>query len=129
MNNNFFQIGKSQVNFCEPDFYVFGVGEFYNVLSSFAIVFFGLYGLYKINFAPGPGPVKTKIIVSPGLNILYLLLVLIGLGSVYFHYELSPFAHWVDIIFISMILLYSQYILAWKPNINIFQHKIKYLER
>jgi hypothetical protein len=51
---------------------------------------------------------------------------LIGLGSIYFHYELSPFAHWVDIIFISMILLYSQYTLTYKTKTNIFQHNIKY---
>ncbi len=126
MDDNFFIIGKSQVNFCEPDFCTFGIGEIWNVLSSFIMVFFGLYGIYKINFKSHYQDNKHLKRSLINLNILYLLLVLVGLGSVYFHSELSPFAHWVDIIFISMILLYSQYILSWNLNINILQHQIKY---
>lgn len=60
------------------------------------------------------------------LNILYFLLILVGFGSVYFHYKLSPFAHWIDIIFISIILLYSQYLLSFNFNCDVFTHKIKY---
>jgi len=155
MNNNFFIIGKSAVNFCELDLYIYGIGEIWNVLSSFVIVFFGLYGLYNINYnyihkdnisinliKSKPNIVHSQYIISYKYikkenqvmnlikiksNILYLLLTLIGFGSVYFHYELSPFAHWIDIIFISMILVYTQYILSLNFNSNVFMHKFKYI--
>jgi len=125
MNNDFFIIGKSKVNFCEPDFCTQGIGEMWNVLSSFGMVFFGLYGIYKINLESLSDNNKNYL-NKKKISILYLLLVLVGFGSVYFHWELSPFAHWVDIIFISMILLYSQYLLSFNSN-NIFLHKVKYL--
>lgn len=127
MNDDFFIQGKSQVNFCEPDFYILGIGEMWNVLSSFIMVFLGLYGIHIINFRP---PIQDNLKYfgkkKINQNILYSLLVFVGMGSVYFHSELSPFAHWVDIIFISMILLYSQYILSWNLGSNIFHHTAKY---
>ena len=147
MNNNFFIIGKSLVNFCELDLNIFGIGEIYNVASSFIIVFFGLYGLYNINFnfnfntnmnantnTNMNANINTNIyminLIKTRSNILYLLETLIGFGSVYFHYELSPFAHWVDIIFISITLVYAQYILSsyYNPNdlINKYKYKYKY---
>ena len=116
MNNNFFTIGKSVVNFCEPDSYIMGMGEPYNVLSSFVILLFGLNGLYNINCKfKNPNNILTTN-KKKCSNILYGLLCCIGMGSMYFHYELSQFAHWVDIIFISIILVYSQYILLSKKN-------------
>jgi hypothetical protein len=138
MNNNFFIIGESKVNFCEQDFYINGIGEIFNVLSSFIMVFLGFYGIYKINFTSVKNIAKkqdfgifpeifTNDYAKTNLNILYILLVLVGLGSVYFHWKLSLFAHWIDIIFISIILLYSQYNLSLNLNSNIFKHKIKYL--
>jgi hypothetical protein len=98
-----------------------------------------LYGLYNINYRYKINDddddenintyMNTNNIYNIKIesNILYSLLTLIGIGSVYFHYELSPFAHWVDIIFISMILVYSQYILCLNSNTNIFLHMIKYI--
>jgi len=126
MDENFFISTKSAVNFCEHDLFIYGLGEIWNVLSSFVMVGFGLYGLY--NSVHGfvrednllSEPIKTK------LKILYTLLSFIGLGSVFFHAHLSPFAHWVDIIFISMILVYSQFILS-NINTNIFLNKLKYI--
>lgn len=112
MDDNFFISTKSAVNFCEPDSFAFGcVGEPWNVLSSIIMIFFGLYGLYNVNYkfiSPDNQLLSQKI----QSNILYSLLACIGGGSVFFHSHLSPFAHWVDIIFISIMLVYSQYILS-----------------
>jgi hypothetical protein len=107
MNNNFFLQGKSAVNFCEKDSYDTFNGEMWNVISSIIMSLFGLYG----------------ICISHKKNsiILNTLLCLIGLGSAFFHYELSPFAHWIDIIFISIILIYSLYCIDHSTkNKNIF---------
>jgi hypothetical protein len=125
MDGNFFTIGKSAVNFCEYDSYAFGyIGEPWNVLTSMLMVFFGLYGLYNINYKFISQ--KNKLLESHKTqsNILYVLLSCIGLGSMFFHSYLSPFAHWVDIIFISIILLYSQYILSSDKDKLI--NKLKY---
>jgi hypothetical protein len=124
MDTNFFISTKSTVNFCEPDLFICGVGEFWNVLSSFVIFGFGLCGLYNVNYRFVR---EDNLIIEPiktRLNVLYTLLGLIGLGSVFFHAHLSLFAHWIDIIFISMILVYSQHILS---NPNKFLNKLKYL--
>lgn len=126
MDENFFILTKSAVNFCEPDLFIYGLGEIWNVLSSFVMVGLGLYGLYNVNFRFVrednllAKPTKTR------LNVLYTLLTFVGLGSVFFHAYLSPFAHWIDIILISMILVYSQFILS---NIkqNDFFNKLKYM--
>lgn len=127
MDNNFFIVSKSLVNFCEPDLFIYGLGEIWNVLSSLVIVFFGLYGLVNvIRNNKFNSNINMNNYNKNKLNsiILYLLLTFVGFGSVYFHAKLSPFAHWVDIIFISMILLYSQYILITNNNINKFTHLV-----
>lgn len=116
MDNNFFISGKSLVNFCENDTYLMGIAEPWNVVSSLIIVFLGLYGYYINKF----NNLKNKI----QLNILYILLTFVGLSSMFFHSYLSPYSHWVDIILISIILIYSQFVLS---NKNKLITKIKYL--
>lgn len=109
MNNEFFIRGNSAVNFCEKDYYDTFNGELWNVVSSLIMSLFGLYGMLVSN-----------MLISKKLN---LLLCLIGLGSAYFHYELSQFAHWIDIILISTILVYSLYCVDKLSNLykkNIF---------
>lgn len=135
MDNNFFDKGESAVNFCEPDTYIFGIGEPWNVLSSLIIVFFGLYGLYNVNYRliiqnynlidSNSYEFNNSLSNKHQSNILYGLLSCIGLGSMFFHSQLSPFAHWVDIIFISIMLVYSQYILS--PFKKLLFNKLKYL--
>lgn len=126
MDKNFFVSTKSAVNFCEPDSFALGcVGEPWNVLSSIIMVFFGLYGLYNVNYkfvSSDDQLVKSQKFQS---NVLYSLLACIGIGSVFFHSHLSPFAHWVDIIFISIILVYSQYILS--PERHNLVNKLKFV--
>ena len=88
MNSDFFITGKSTVNFCEPDIYYIGIGEPLNVLSSIVIVFFGLYGLYNVNYRF----IKDSFYSIPDnkikFNVLFSLLAMIGLGSMYFHSKL-----------------------------------------
>lgn len=112
MNSNFFIKGKSEVNFCEKDCYSEFNGELWNVITSIIMSLFGLYGVYIS--CKNSMTNKTKSIT---LNIL---LCLIGLGSAYFHFELSLFAHWIDIILISIILIYSLYCIDQTNNKNIF---------
>ena len=125
MDDNFFVVGKSAVNFCELDSYMLGIGEPWNMISSLIIVFFGLYGLYNVNYKFVREDNELVENEKKQSNILYGLLSCIGFGSMLFHSKLSPFAHWVDIIFISIMLVYSQYILSSQRNILI--NKFKYL--
>lgn len=124
MDINFFTYGKSSVNFCERDIYYLGMAEPFNVLSSFFILFVGFYGLYKVNFTTKSDEPVIKLNIIQ-LNILYFMIGAIGAGSVYFHSTLSPFAHWTDIICISIILIYSMYCLNSTNKIicNILSNK------
>lgn len=97
---------KSAVNFCENDIFLYGIAEPYNVISSLAISLFGIYGLVKES--------------SIKYQILYSLLLLIGLGSAYFHSQLTEFSHWVDIIFISCILVFSLWCINDSKNIIVY---------
>lgn len=126
MDENFFISTKSAVNFCESDSFALGcVGEPWNVLSSIIIIFFGVYGLYNINYKFVRQNNQLRKSQKIQSNILYGLLICIGFGSVFFHSHLSPFSHWVDIIFISIMLVYSQYILSPKKYKAI--NKLKYI--
>jgi hypothetical protein len=93
----------SSINFCENDVFLYGIGEPYNVLSSLVITFLGMYGLL----------IETIF----EYQILYTLLLLIGLGSAYFHSKLTEFSHWVDIIIISCILVFSLWCIDETKNI------------
>jgi len=120
INNKIFMIKTSEVNFCEDDLFFYGIGEFYNTISSFIISIFGIYGLYKLSLLDNNKYYKYKYIA----RILYIMLILIGLSSVYFHSRLSIYSHWIDIILISLILVFSQYSL--KNNFKEIKIKIKY---
>lgn len=118
---NYFVNGSSPVNFCEPDLYYMNLGEFYNTITSFFILLAGIYGIYKLTKIDKNYLKKNlyineitdstlKIYKNHSFN-LYSLLCFVGIGSIYFHSKLSEFSHWVDIIFISLILLLSDYYL------------------
>jgi hypothetical protein len=113
-----FEKGTSLVNFCESDVLTTDYVEYFNTWSSLAISIFGLIGIFKILYTDelvnifkkyqditlGKEYIRTS---KKNRYVLNSILVLIGLGSFYFHSELSVFAHWVDIIFISIILILS----------------------
>ncbi len=126
--------GSSLVNFCETDIIENRIVEYFNTISSLAIVIFGFYGIMKvITDKEIQGIFKKNSDISiqkdfmtkskSSRYILNIVLVLVGFGSMYFHSELSVFAHWVDIILISIILLLSEYYLDYiekKPSLLIY---------
>jgi hypothetical protein len=138
MNNiNYFTNGSSPVNFCEPDLYYYNIGEYYNTLTSFFIFFGGLYGYYRMQNIKKENIEKEYNIEIKNSSVnkfrehsknLYLLLMGVGLGSVYFHSKMSEFSHWVDIIFISMTLLLSDYYIEKnRNNDNKFYYKCLFI--
>lgn len=125
-----FHKGSSLVNFCEKDIYNTLIVEKFNTWSSLVISLMGLIGILKILYSDELVNVFKKhsdISLKPELiveskryrYILNLILIIIGLGSMYFHSENSQFSHWVDIIFISIILIMSDYYLD-----NMFKRKV-----
>lgn len=65
----------ANVNWCEADYVVFrGVAEFWNTLSSLAMVCHGVYGILR-----HWGQVETRFIVA------FLMLIVVGFGSMLFH--------------------------------------------
>lgn len=123
-----FKVGSSVVNFCEEDIIDNIFIEKINTITSLAFVFYGLYGLCEIGLKNDIihhyANINNKKICRQHLVILYLLLIGVGLGSTYFHSSLSEWSHWIDIIFISMILLTSSYYLNMllDNNINIYKY-------
>lgn len=98
---NITKANTSTINFCEHDNYNNYFYEIYNTFSSLTFTFFGIYGLFKY---------KKRIDYSIRMqNILYIMLIFVGLLSAYFHAVLSEFSHVMDIISISMILSTSMY--------------------
>jgi hypothetical protein len=138
-----FVLGTSLVNFCEVDNYHSLFVEFYNTVSSSSFIFFGLYGIYKLynntnpdtassstgyNFADTLENNKVKLQKIYNIQInLYIILIIIGIFSIYFHATMSEFAHFVDIISISFILLLSMYYLeVITENNNVYKNS-KYI--
>lgn len=125
MKSNFFSRGLTKVNFCENDFtYYKNIGEPFNVITSFIIALAGVYGLYLLNKNSKEYCSDSMILYKNDATILYKILVFIGLSSVYFHQELSPFSHWIDIISISLILVLALYFLEFNKNVL---NKIKFI--
>ena len=68
----------SEIDWCENNFiFCDYIAEFWNTITSFFFIFYGLYGIYKI-------PIKKKEIY-----IFYLNNIFIGVTSVLFHGTLS----------------------------------------
>jgi hypothetical protein len=129
-----FDRGSSFVNFCETDILSLEYSEMWNTCSSLMISLFGLYGMCKIAYTDELAEIfkkhqdislKKEYIQESKLNryILNFVLILVGFGSFYFHSELSEFAHWVDILFISMILILSD---KYLDNINLNKKRYIY---
>lgn len=130
-----FDRGTSLVNFCESDVLTNKYSEYFNTWSSLSISLFGLLGIYKILYSyelvdifkkHQDITIKKHYIEESKSNryILNSILVLVGFGSFYFHSELSVFSHWIDIIFISLILILSDKYLDIVLN---YENKKKYI--
>lgn len=115
-------VGSSLVNFCEHDNYSSLFVETLNTWSSLVISLFGIIGIIKLYYFNDYNnlfkkysdlTLKHKLVLRSVriINILYNILILIGFGSLIFHGQMSQFAHWIDIAFISLILILSDYYL------------------
>ena len=79
---NPFARGSSLVDWCEQNYDVTQfVAEFYNTVSNIPFVFLPPVSIYLY------GPYAKR--VDPGINIVWALLLLVGVGSGYFHATLS----------------------------------------
>ncbi|CAF3826395.1 unnamed protein product [Rotaria sp. Silwood1] len=98
INDNPFQIGSSDVDWCEPNYVVSEyIAEFWNSVSN--IFFFLVPPVMIILFA------SYSRRVANGLTILWILLIVIGIGSVYFHATLSLAGQLLDEIGILWVLM------------------------
>ena len=107
-----FEYNTSPVDCCEPNYVVSNtVAEFWNTFSSFyffVIAYWG-YSSYKADYEP-------KIIY------IWILITLIGIGSIIFHSTLSIGGQVMDEMSILIFIIYS--FLITTPRLNTFYRKI-----
>ncbi|CAF3129900.1 unnamed protein product [Rotaria sp. Silwood2] len=98
LNGNPFRLGSSKVDWCEPNYVVSEyIAEFWNTVSN--IFFFLVPPLMIFLFRP-----YSKRVAN-GIAILWILLIIIGIGSVYFHATLSLAGQLLDEISILWVLV------------------------
>ncbi|CAF1085432.1 unnamed protein product [Adineta steineri] len=98
INDSPFRIGSSNVDWCEPNYAVTEyISEFWNTVSN--IFFFLVPPIMIILFS------SYSKRVTNGITILWLLLIIIGIGSVYFHATLSLAGQLVDEISILWVVM------------------------
>lgn len=99
----------SSVDFCESDYYLsFYIAELHNTWSSLLISLMGILGILYSN------PLKENM-----FNIIYIILVFIGLGSVGLHLTLHWFPQSLDevpMLWFNMVGFYILYHLKTKKN-------------
>lgn len=90
---------SSSFNFCEIDYLHHSyIVEYYNTISSLPIVLLGVYGLFF----------NKKL--SNKYDVRYVLLILIGLGSIFFHTTMTRVGQLFDeipMIWLNSFLLYD----------------------
>lgn len=95
-----FDYNSSDIDWCEGNYHYFpAIVEFWNTLSSFSFVIFGIYGITNTLFSK----IKTA----------YFLLCVIGFTSAYFHSTLSLFGQLLDEV---SILIFIEYIVSILTN-------------
>ncbi|CAF1204559.1 unnamed protein product [Adineta ricciae] len=93
-----FRLGSSNVDWCEPNYVVSAyISEFWNTVSN--IFFFLVPPLMIALFA------SYSKRTANGISVLWILLIIIGTGSVYFHATLSLAGQLVDEISILWVLM------------------------
>ncbi len=103
---NAFQYNSSELNWCEFQYTKsIYIAEFWNTVTSFVLSLVGLYGLYTSS------TVATKF---------YLLLIFIGLASVYFHATLSFAGQLLDELGITLIMLIANYTMYVGDSIGLW---------
>lgn len=98
---------SSSVDFCEINYYLsYYIAEFHNVWSSLLISLLGIIGILYSN------PLNEK-----RYNLMFITLILIGLGSVGLHLSLHWFGQSLDelfMLYMNLTIIYSLY----RLNIN-----------
>lgn len=98
----------SSIDWCEENYiYSNYIAEFWNTISSFCMVFSGIYLHFKQKRSPSIQRLHTKCITS--LTLVNTGMVFIGVGSILFHMILSRYSQALDeipMIWTALLLIY-----------------------
>ncbi|GAB6027076.1 hypothetical protein CHUAL_013802 [Chamberlinius hualienensis] len=101
-----FERGTSAVDWCEGNYVMSAtVAEFANTLTCFYYIFFPPILMYLFQ------PYARH--VTPGIHIVWILLIIVGVTSAYFHATLSMVGQILDELSILWVMLAGTYL--WAP--------------